>query len=160
MKSIFPGRQISPHRRALYYTGIGLMILGGLLFISTFFTFVSRFGDFTNFQERARSEGIRAVSGIALLIIGSVFLNIGARGAAGSGLLLDPEKAATDLEPWAKMSGKLTDTAFSEMETVRQTLANVAGGPAREVVKVRCRQCQALNDESDRFCGQCGAAMK
>lgn len=29
----------------------------------------------------------------------------------------------------------------------------------REIVKVRCRSCQALNDEKAKFCNQCSAAM-
>ena len=28
-----------------------------------------------------------------------------------------------------------------------------------EVVKIRCRNCQALNDESSKFCNQCGAEL-
>jgi ribosomal protein L40E len=26
-------------------------------------------------------------------------------------------------------------------------------------IKVRCRRCQALNDEAAKFCNQCGAAI-
>jgi hypothetical protein len=29
----------------------------------------------------------------------------------------------------------------------------------QDVVKVRCRSCQSLNDETAKFCGQCGAAI-
>ncbi len=29
----------------------------------------------------------------------------------------------------------------------------------RQVVKVRCRSCQALNDEAAKFCDQCGAGI-
>ncbi|GAC1353405.1 MAG: hypothetical protein NVSMB47_05540 [Polyangiales bacterium] len=35
----------------------------------------------------------------------------------------------------------------------------VAGGAARETIKVRCRACKALNDESATACGSCGAAL-
>jgi hypothetical protein len=133
------------------------MLLGAILFLSTFISFAMHFGDFNDFETRTRSDALRALAGIVCLIVGGVVAGVGARGPAGSGLLLDPERAARDLQPFARMSGKLTDTAFSEMETVRQTLADISGGGVREVV---CRACQALNDESDRYCGQCGAAMK
>ena len=50
------------------------------------------------------------------------------------------------------------------MTTVRGSLdrlagARDAGGPQPDAVKVRCRNCRALNDEPDKFCGQCGAAL-
>lgn len=35
----------------------------------------------------------------------------------------------------------------------------VARTNTREVVKVRCRRCGALNAETDRFCGSCGAPL-
>lgn len=39
----------------------------------------------------------------------------------------------------------------------QQRKADRPGG--RYVVKVRCRSCQALNDESAKFCAQCGAVI-
>jgi hypothetical protein len=87
-----------------------------------------------------------------------VLAGIGARGFAGSGLHLNPEQAVHDLSPWARMSGRLTDEAFSEMPTVRETIASIVhpAAPGEPEVKVRCQACQALNDEHDKFCGQCG----
>jgi hypothetical protein len=63
------------------------------------------------------------------------------------------------------MSGRLQDAAFSEMHTLRETIAGVGARPESDPepeapeVKVRCRNCQALNDEDARFCGQCGASL-
>jgi hypothetical protein len=46
-----------------------------------------------------------------MIVIGAVISNIGARGAAGSGILLDPEQARDDLEPFSRMhGGMLKDT--------------------------------------------------
>ena len=56
----------------------------------------------------------RAFGGFTLLIIGGVTMNIGARGAAGSGLVLDPEQAKQDLEPWARTAGGLVKDALDE----------------------------------------------
>ena len=98
-------RHISDERKTAYYIGMGLQVLGGLLFASTFVTFLMHFGDFTNFEGRAKSEGFRAFGGMALLIIGGIIRGIGAKGLAGSGVLLDPEKARDELEPYSRMAG-------------------------------------------------------
>jgi hypothetical protein len=47
------------------------------------------------------------------MVIGGILMNIGARGAAGSGLVLDPEKARQDLEPWSRMGGGIVPGAHS-----------------------------------------------
>jgi hypothetical protein len=155
-----PG-QISPERKWIYYTGLTLSAIGLVSFLSTFVTFAMHFGDFSNFEGNARSDFLRAVVGMILMIAGGAVTTIGARGASGSGLLLDPERASRDLEPFARMSGRLKDAEFSEMHTVRETLGSLAGqgGAAPPEVKVRCRGCQALNDEDARYCGQCGARI-
>lgn len=51
------------------------------------------------------SIGLRALGGMLLMIVGTVLKTIGVRGFAGSGVVLDPDKARDDLEPWAKMAG-------------------------------------------------------
>lgn len=38
-------------------------------------------------------------------------------------------------------------------------IGGASGAVQREVVKVRCRSCQALNHEGAKFCDQCGAEM-
>ncbi len=164
MKSPLPSPgQIPPGRKTVYYVGMALSIVGLLMFLSTFVSGLAHFGDFHHFAEHTRSMGLRAFGGIILLMIGGVVMRIGAQGAFGAGMLLDPERAGRELEPWARMSGRLNDAAFSEMSTVRETIGDALGGrrepePAPEI-KIRCRSCQALNDEQARFCDQCGAAL-
>ena len=75
---------ISEDRQAAYYAGLGMQVLGGLLFASTFVTSLMHFGDFSDFEARAKSEGFRAIGGMVLLIIGSIVRGIGAKGLAGS----------------------------------------------------------------------------
>lgn len=159
MKSPVPLRTISQERKKLYYAGMGLAGLGLLLFLSTFVTFAMNFGNFDNFVGNARSDFLRAIIGMVMMIAGGGMMGMGRGGLAGSGLVLDPERAKQDLEPFARMSGGLTDAAFAEMPTVREAISEIGGGPLREVIKVRCGACQALNDESDQFCGQCGAKV-
>lgn len=133
-----------------------LSIIGGLLFVSVFFTAASNFGNFDNFNERASSEMFRAFGGMALLVIGSVLMGIGRKGLAGSGIVLDPEKARDDVEPWSRMSGGMMNDALSEVDLV-QDLRKGAGKDS--IIKVRCRGCGALNDEDAKFCDQCSQPM-
>ena len=65
-------KQISEGRKTAYYVGTGLMIVGGLLFASTFVTFAMHFGDFTNFESEAKSNMFRAFGGMALLVVGGI----------------------------------------------------------------------------------------
>jgi hypothetical protein len=152
--------RIAPERKALYQVGIVISVVGILLFLSTFVSFFSHFGEFDDFQARARSMGMRAFAGIVLLMAGGVIGRTAARGAAGSGLILDPDRAREDLKPWNKAAGGMLNDALSEVEVVRKVGERLAGDPAATPqVKVRCRQCQALNDEAAKFCNQCGAAI-
>ncbi|WP_339749856.1 zinc-ribbon domain-containing protein [uncultured Rubinisphaera sp.] len=145
-------RHISDERKTAYYVGMGLQILGALLFASTFVTFLIHFGDFTDFEARARSDGFRAFGGMSLLIIGSIVRGIGARGLAGSGVLLDPEKARDELEPYSRMAGGMAKDALEE--------ANInLGGEPTKVIMVKCRSCGRLNQESAKFCQECGAKL-
>jgi hypothetical protein len=142
--------KISNERKATYYLGGALQVVGGLMFASTFVIGISRIGDFSNFEGQMRQSAILAVGGMALLIVGGVVRGIGARGIAGSGLKLDPEQAREDLKPYAKLAGGLLHDTVDELK-VPSTGATA--------VKVRCLKCRALNDEAAKFCSQCGSAV-
>lgn len=145
-------RHISEARKTAYYLGMGLQVLGGLLFASTFVTFLMHFGDFNNFEARAKSDGFRAFGGMALLIIGGIIRWIGAKGLAGSGILLNPEKARDELEPYSRMAGGMVKDAFDE--------ANInLGGQPTKVIMVKCPSCGGLSQESAKFCQECGAKL-
>lgn len=152
-----PRKQIPPERQALYYGGMALMGLGLLLFLSTFVLFAANFGNFENFEGNARSQMCLSFGGMALMAGGSFLMNIGVKGWAGSGVVLDPEKAREDVEPWTRMVGGVADDALSEVELAKKLGEHLA--PQPPLVKVRCRHCQALNDESAKFCNQCAAAL-
>lgn len=141
--------QISDQRKTAFYVGTGLMILGGLLFASTFVTSAMRFGDFTDFEGRARSEMLRAIGGMALLVVGGIVRGIGARGMAGSGMFLDPEQARQELQPFSRMTGGMLKDVLEEANI------NLGGKPER-VVMIKCAACGKLNDEDSKFCQECG----
>jgi hypothetical protein len=141
-------RHISGERKTAYYVGSGLMLVGFLLLASVFVTLFLNFGDHSNFDADVRSTMLRAGGGIALLIVGRFVRATGARGLAGSGVVLDPEKARKDLEPYSRMAGGMIKDALEE--------ANVAGARSEKVVMIKCRSCGKLNEEDSKFCQQCG----
>lgn len=145
-------QKISEERKTAYYVGMGLMVLGGIMFASTFVTFIAHFGDFAHFESRAKSDAIRAFGGMALLIIGGVVRGIGARGLAGSGVILDPEKAREELEPFSRMAGGMVKDALDEADVN-------FGNKSERVVMIKCRSCGKLNEEDSKYCQECGTQM-
>lgn len=143
-------KEISEGRQAAFYLGTGLQILGGLLFASTFITSAMSFGDFTDFEARAKSTMFRAMSGMALLVTGGIVRSIGQRGLAGSGMILDPQQSRKDLEPYSRMAGGMVKDALEE--------ADLRLGIPERVVMIRCGSCGKLNDEAAKFCQECGTS--
>lgn len=163
--------EIPPGRKLLYYGGGALAVAGLALFVSTFFggPKLDMDGpspgdpDFSRhmkensrrFHEDMDSTKNRGLIGMGLLVAGSILAGIGKRGAAGSGIVLDPQRARKDLEPWNRAKGGMVDDALSEVD-LAQKIGEGLGNPK---VKVRCRKCEALSDETAKFCGQCGEKL-
>ena len=84
------------------------------MFLSTFVTFFINFGNFDNFNSRARSGMARAFIGMVLIFAGGSMQRAGRFGLAGSGIKLDPEQARKDVEPWARMGGGVLKDALDE----------------------------------------------
>lgn len=145
--------KISDARKFLYYAGMAAFAIGLLTFLSTFLILFT--GDPFR-QGLFQSFGTRAVVGMLLVIGGQALLRAGARGLAGSGVILDPQRARREIEPWSRMAGGAIQDALSEVDAAKSLSRE---GSAAAVVKVRCKSCQALNDESSQFCGQCGARL-
>ncbi|HYF93896.1 MAG TPA: zinc ribbon domain-containing protein [Symbiobacteriaceae bacterium] len=146
--------QIPEGRRAAYYIGGGMMVVGFLLFISNFFFVASGPPSGVSLFDYNPMPGLvaRGLGGMLLMIAGGFVRSVGARGAAGSGLVLDPQQAREDLKPWAQTAGGLVKDALEQVQAV----------PVAEpetVVKVRCPKCRELNDEDAAFCKRCGAPM-
>jgi len=152
---------ISPERKGIYYAGIVIGILGLISFLSAFVSAAIHFGEFDNFLSTAKSMALRSVGGMVMMIVGGILMSVGARGLAGAGVILDPDKARKDLEPWNKMAGGMVDDAVSQIgiaQKIESHLDQVTTAP-QTTIKVRCPKCKALNDEQDKFCGQCGSAI-
>ena len=143
---------ISEERQGAFYFGTALMVVGGVLFASVFITFAMHFGDFSNFESQAKSNAFRAISGMGLLMIGAIVRNIGARGLSGSGVMLDPEKAREDLEPYSRMTGGMVKDALDEADID-------LGARQQKVIMIKCQSCGKLNDEDSKFCRECGKKL-
>ncbi|MEO6054557.1 MAG: SHOCT domain-containing protein [Chthoniobacterales bacterium] len=108
-------KEISSGRKTLYYLGSGLMVLGAILFFSVFISFGLNFGNFSpDMPQRIGFAFLRGFAGIVCIFIGMLIQGVGARGAAGSGIILNPKQAREDLEPWARMGGGLVKDAVDE----------------------------------------------
>src|SRR6516162_1292933 len=101
---------------------MAFIAVGILVFVSNFFLGPEiggrndpRPGD-PNFWDRAQQRHeefgrgmqasmVRVLLGMGLMVVGGILMGVGARGAAGSGLVLDPGKARQDLEPWSRLGG-------------------------------------------------------
>ncbi len=138
-----PQRQISPERKALHYIGLVVGVIGFLLFLSTFFSAARSFGDFTNFEHRARSEFTRALIGMVMMIAGGIMTGIGRWGLAGAGIKLDPEGARRDVEPWSRMAGGVVKDAMDEADI---ELGNPSSGEALSFDE-RLRRLTKLRDD-------------
>ena len=143
--------KLSKERKATYYIGFGLIIIGFLLFFSVFFSFIGMMnGEFRipPFQN--------AVIGILLVGVGSILRNVGAKGAAGSGIILDPEKAREDLKPFNEAKGEMINDVISNIDVVDHLTKQ---HETKEVIKIKCRNCGGLNDEDAKFCKGCGKEL-
>src|SRR5262245_13302893 len=127
----------SSPRSPLAVLGIVLIVIGFVLFLSTFFSAAANFGNFDNFEERGRSMGLRAVGGMTLIIVGGAISAIGGarRGAP--------------------------QTFGGAKNAVRDMVAAVAHGvkDANKVPPIACPYCNTANDPSLAKCQSCGAAL-
>ncbi len=146
-------KNFSDKRKLTYYLGIILVVIGAILFISTFLnqtiSFGDELGDFDGFKEKLKNQMFRAGSAVILISIGTILLALGRRGIAGAGLILDTERERKDLEPINRMRGRQLNDALEEVD-LKQHLAQ------NQIIKIKCQSCAHLNDEHDNFCSGCG----
>src|ERR1051326_1478937 len=143
------GRRISEERRVAYYTGIAMITAGLTLCGSTIVIGALHSTRMSTFTTEFAPPVILFMVGMGLMLLGAIVRGIGARGLAGSGVVLDPEKARKDLEPYSRMAGGMVKDALDE--------ANLR--PAKQpqrVVMIKCSSCGRLNEEDSKFCQECG----
>lgn len=142
-------QQITPQRKATYYLGMAMIIIGVLVIIISMISFMNSFGRHTNNSLSAPGPMYSFFAGMILIAVGSIIQNIGKRGLAGSGTVLDPEQARRDLEPFSRMAGGMVQDALEETSILPNK-------ESERVVMIKCRDCSTLNEEDAKFCKQCG----
>ena len=147
--------KIPEERKALYYLGTGLIVLGFVLFISVFFSVARRMNE--PFGEPGMPSFGNAIWGMILLIGGGVLKGIGAKGAAGSGIILDPEKAREDLRPFNEAKGEMINDVISNIDIIDKI--NAPRQEEKDIIKIRCMNCKSLNEEDAKFCKNCGGEL-
>ena len=145
-------RTVSPGRKLAHRLGLVLVVVGFLSFFSVFVTGAMNAGNFGNFDQQMSSAALRAVGGMFCMIAGGVLAVVGSAGLAGSGVVLDPQQARKDLEPYSRQAGGMIKDLLEEAEVS-------IGGPGSEVAKIRCRDCGFLNEDDSKFCQECGKAI-
>jgi len=141
-------KELSNNRKVLYYTGNLISVIGFLSFISVFFTaFLSNPFEMMSSSYNPMAP---ALIGFFLIILGQFISNIGLKGKAGSGLILDPKQAREDLKPYSSQVGGMINDALEEID--------LKNNP-KEIIKIRCRSCNVLNEEDARFCKNCGSTL-
>ncbi|MEC7582771.1 MAG: hypothetical protein VYE77_00505 [Planctomycetota bacterium] len=140
-------KKISQARKTLFYGGTALAFVGGVLFCSVFLLGLS-----VDEEVDPKSIVFRALGGLLLIIVGMNLRKIGERGLAGAGVVLDPEKARKELEPYSRMTGGMAKDALDEAGI------DLGGGTGAsvKVVMLKCRACNKLNEEDSKFCQECG----
>ena len=154
---------ISDGRKSIYYIGMGLIAIGFILFISTFFTTFNEFNsigfdEIGNEIEMGNSFVVAPI-GMILMIAGTFFMNLGSKGVAGSGLILDPQRAREDLKPYSNAAGGMINDAMENMDIIKNKNTNQQDKKINETIKIRCRACGEINDEDAKFCKSCGDRM-
>ena len=147
--------RISKERKATYYVGLVMMVVGFILFLSVFISVATSIADPLGFILPPFQNGI---FGFILIAAGAFVKNIGAKGAAGSGLLLDPEKARDDLRPFNEAKGEMINDVISNIDVIGE-IAKPHEHEEKEVIKIKCRGCGTLNDEDAKFCKGCGGEL-
>lgn len=115
-------RHISPARKLTYTLGLLLLALGFLLFFAAIaLVFMGVAGDPFHILRSLRLDidnigqiFLLPVIGAGMVGVGMVLVAVGRGGVAGSGLVLDPQRARQDLEPWARMGGGIIKDALDE----------------------------------------------
>jgi hypothetical protein len=125
--------KISSQRQTAHFFGLLTIAYGAALFLSVIVSLVSApFGT----QPQLGPLLGRALGGMALIAIGAAVRRAGAAGLAGSG---------------HRMAGGMAKDALEE--------AGVSLGQQPPRTVVNCAACGHLNEESSKFCQECGRGM-
>ena len=138
-------RDVSEGRKIIYYVGMAIGVAGLLCFLSIFVSIALNFGNFSNFDGQVQSFVLRAIGGMAMMMLGSVLAVVGRLGAAGAGIILDPQQARKDLEPWSRSTGGMIKDGLDEAGIDLSGLGGAA--EEKEDFTATLRKLHALKEE-------------
>ena len=143
--------ELSRERKKKYKAGAVLIFLGGLLFLSYFLDiifFILNVDDARSAFDETRNMWLRALLGMILMALGRMKQSRALTGLMKPNTNMDLEQYIEERKHLRKLKGKQLNDTLSEIN-----LAKYLGTP---VIKIKCQNCSHLNDEEDKFCGDCG----
>ena len=102
---------ISSRRKLAYTLGLVLVIVGFLSFFVFFIYGALAMAGVVRFDPPV-GVLLAPPVGMLMIIAGFALRIVVARGTAGGGLVLDPQKAREDLKPWSRMGGGMLKDAL------------------------------------------------
>lgn len=162
-------QNISEGRSIVYYLGILVGVVGVIVFFSCFLEPMQMtMGSVTDFsQPMGGLEDIfggfltRGILGIILIGAGSFLMHISRSKGAGSGVIPEGSRVRGDFELSSQTRGKMINDTLDQIEDVNAITREVSRPDLNEIsmIKVSCQQCHSLNDESAKFCIECGNSL-
>jgi hypothetical protein len=70
---------------------------------------------------------------------------------------LYPQHSREFQKPYAKAKGGVISDTISGIDA--NVLQDKLGNKPTTAIKIRCQHCQALNEETDKFCSNCGKPL-
>ena len=154
-------REISPERKTAYYVGMGLSGFGGLLFCLPFMAIPLAMINAIPIHA-APVAFFFAFIGFALVAVGGVLMRIGRSGLAGAGVILDPNRARGEIEPFSRMAGGILKDKLDEAGLLDENglkFDRNATNSQEKIIMIRCQHCGKLNEEDSKFCQECGVKI-
>jgi hypothetical protein len=158
--------QIAELRRLIYHIGVVLITLGFLMILGTLFHVFSPGTRPAALPKLGKGAAVPASGGHdpALFILDGVVIIVGAVVMKLSGsvthkaLLVEKQEAAPMIKPESVLPDSAIDDSLSAASTSGEIVTPDDQQPA-SIVKIRCLNCHTLNDESAKFCSECGNPM-
>lgn len=139
-------------QQMLHYLGVALQAVGLLMFASLFLTFVSRFGDFSDFDRRMQNQATIGFLSMAIIVAGKLLC----RGVARSGESLDwrsdHQRNRMPFNPFTRMAG-------GNQQDPKDDGRLPLGGQPERIVVMKCQRCGQTSAEKANFCQACGEKL-
>lgn len=150
----------TPPGGALWYVGMGIQVLGFLVFLSNFVITPMHWGQKLGFDqpEPVPLAVMLALGGLVLIVAGRLVRRFGLGRPSVTSPAFGPARPRRDGDTPLRPGGGSISAALEEGGAIRRRLSVPPNAPT-PIIRIRCRSCQALNDDANKFCGQCGQPL-